>query len=264
MIKQNDRIINERDLKIILVYNSPLEDDILKEMIKQQNPTLSKKLIEKILAHNLPLSNHITNEVGNNRPDVSIPTPDIDFTTWFNQNNTRLNQVTLSEIQAFENRDTQRAIFNAIPNETKKAIWLEKMDQIITLSICDNNSKVNCVNQIKTVISNSDFTLDNNGLPKNHIQLESIKATTLSFFQGYNAAIILHELNDCIEPFARAYNTGGGFIVDCDCSTDSDWCSGIFDQIPGASCSGKCGSGTPSGCGTLLQYNCEKICVLAG
>lgn len=259
LINSNSRVINERDLGIILIFNSQLSNDILYEIINGSNREISVSLIEKILAYNLPLSPMIE-EVVNARSDIRIPEPDVNFNIWFNENEGRLDSVTLDEIQEFEFKPTQREIFKILPNEAKRRVLLTKIESVIS----DNEftgDRLEYLNRIYREFESFDFTYDEDGLPTSHSTLEELKQQGELLFLPYQFAIISNEFNnDIIQPL-NSGGGGGGSGASCECNTSSDYCGGIFDTFPG-SCSGSCGDSSQYGCGFLWSYSCEGTCQL--
>lgn len=67
LIKKNDPPLSDRELLGVLISASPLDDNIIKEVLKRGQPPakapVSDETLQMILLRNLPLSDHIYNEV---------------------------------------------------------------------------------------------------------------------------------------------------------------------------------------------------------
>ena len=255
LIDNNHRVINAYDLGVLLSFNSPLEDNVLKEVLKKPVSEMPADVVEEILARNLPLSHHLLNEVAVLRPDVSVPSVDLAFDLWLSQNANRLDAVSRNEIISFESRAVQQEIFVSLPLNTRVVVWQERLQSLIN-SGRYNSSQTTLLNALKNnlVTPVALGARDDFGLPTKHSLFELARVELNAAFEPYEVKLILNELDDYLPGIIGV----GNELPLCECSHDSDWCDPFGNNS--TSCIDECFNYRPSGCGFFWSYACDFSC----
>ncbi|MFM1998108.1 MAG: hypothetical protein RL204_55 [Bacteroidota bacterium] len=197
-------------------------------------------------------TNSTINEIG----QTKSASGNVTFEDWFEENKSRLNDVTWQEVVAFSDIDIQREIFRCVPTATKVNIWKGKYDAFLNIPDLSSDQR-NFIIELNNTLSVQMFeTSDRNAL---HTQLETIRSRGAVLFDEDNLFRLLADLNNPASLSNGGSPTRGGGLA-CTCSKTSDWCSGGGVQID-ASCSAECSDGK-TGCGTLFLYDCNGRCKL--
>lgn len=143
----------------------------------------------------------------------------------------------------------RKAIFNALPAEQKSMLWQQHLSRYLASHPEFSATQVEIV-QRAMILTSADLYLAPDGDTKRHEALEALREAAEDAFGTQEAQLILATLG----PGEPKGSSGAALLVDCDCSTYSDWCAWWNDCAFGGC------DWSYDGCGTGWDYPCNGVC----
>ena len=151
---------------------------------------------------------------------------------------------------------TQRQLFHQMTNDAKYSIWIDKMNQVLNVSIWNQNQ----TNMLVEMKSNMNIDIFNYGSQQN-LTFASFEMDWILRSKGVFTLTQLKKIFIQIDDFDNSTNfmpAGGGSSNECGCSTGSDYCD-PWGMNWGRCVSGGCNASS-EGCGTFWTHPCNGNC----
>lgn len=172
------------------------------------------------------------------------------------QENRKSLRLELSELP----KELQREYFSSLNSKQKAAIWIDKLNQVLSQDWLNKNQRKHL--ELSIPMLNSAIYID--GSPEREKFMTEFelkwrtKGIALFGFEQFRQIVTSlqdFEINESITKeivpiteIADAFN--------CGCSEKSDWCWSWLNEA----CTGTCNLGS-DGCGTFFAYECDGVCV---
>jgi hypothetical protein len=152
-------------------------------------------------------------------------------------------------------KDEALIIYENYSNSEKAIVWTDKIDQVIGLNNW-NSDQLNILNNLKNQINAGIFELNSTSFTKFHNWANSWKTQAFLKFEVAQLRFMVTLVHD----YSTDYIGGGSSTQDCNCTSQSDYCNGIF--LPGSDqvCNGKLNCTQKQGCGLFWSWPCNGLC----
>jgi hypothetical protein len=152
------------------------------------------------------------------------------------------------------NKHNALMIYQSYSNQQKAAVWIDKINQVISLN-CWNNIQLSYLNNLLGQINSQIFDPTSQSFINFNGFIQTWQQQALSQFNKIQLRFIVTTISD-YNP-NDIPNPGDDNGQDCNCSLDSDWCGGTL--IPGENCK-KLLCTQKEGCGTFWLHKCTGVC----
>ena len=201
---------------------------------------------------------------------------------WVKSNLTEIKQMSRADWIAIGDLSLQRAVYAAFIPDQKQALWIGKMEEVLTLDWTEQENQH--IQSMFELIKVNSFAFSNERVQEafDKVEVELYKWIEYAkeelgwdnnlLYSLVVTPLAMNEKKEIIginlnpKPIAttslkRGYEpcspeiTGTDYIW-CDCSTSSDWC------VSTRKCESNSNCKTTSGCGTIGWYECNGCCRL--
>lgn len=202
---------------------------------------------------------------------------------WATQNFTSISKMSYGEIAEYSNVEQQRTIFRTLNPTLKIQFWEDRLNDILKLNW--TTEEQNHIVELLDIIRNNGYrwfegkinskTEEEKEFIQNDFEIKTYKWKEYAIEKlGWSQEVLF----SVIAMPSRVLDTKGSLAIetrpffnnstvktrseskpDCECSLDSDWCSGRR-TCQEDECTRLPVGFLPDACGTLLYYDCDGMC----
>jgi hypothetical protein len=180
-----------------------------------------------------------------------------------NKKNLKIQQVFTTAINPLRqalidvgNKDAAVLIYNGYSPIEKKAVWVDKIDQVLALNLWNEN-QIQVLVSLKNQIEPNIFVNNSKEAVDFQIWSSTWKANALLSFEISKLRFIVTLVSDYDPAFKPKEGEEGA--PNCNCASGDDYCGGIIIST-GDICNSKLKCTSVSGCGLFWRHSCNGTC----
>lgn len=154
------------------------------------------------------------------------------------------------------NKDAAVVLYNSYSPNEKNAVWLDKMNQVLSLNIW-NGKQIQVLESLKNQIESNIFVTNTKESVDFQIWSIGWKSNALLSFEISKLRFIVTLISDYDPTFKPTEGNDGA--PNCNCASGDDYCGGIIIST-GDICNSKLKCTSISGCGLFWRHSCDGTC----